>query len=43
MKLKLLLLSLFCSVLGWGQIAAWDFTNDNTPLATSAAEVYNAS
>ena len=27
---------------GFGQIAAWDFTGENTALPTSAAEVYNA-
>ncbi|RBA29060.1 choice-of-anchor D domain-containing protein [Flavobacterium tibetense] len=41
MKLKLLFLTLFCSVIGWGQIAAWDFTGETT-LATSTAEVFDA-
>jgi len=29
------------SALGWGQIAAWDFTGESSP-ATSVADVYNA-
>lgn len=47
MKYKLLLITfftvLFSSVSSYGQIAAWDFTGENTANATSTAEVYNAS
>lgn len=31
MKLKLLIVALFCSFLGWGQVISWDFTSGNTP------------
>ncbi|WP_152378472.1 hypothetical protein [Flavobacterium haoranii] len=44
MKLKLFIVALFCSVLSWGQIAAWDFTGEgSTTNTTSTADVYNAS
>jgi hypothetical protein len=41
MKLKLLFLTLFCSVIGWGQIAAWDFFGESSP-ATSSADIFDA-
>ena len=32
MKIKLLLVSLFFSVIGWGQIISWDFASGNMPI-----------
>lgn len=40
MRFKLLVFALLVSGLGWGQVAAWDFTGENT-VATSSAEVFS--
>ena len=40
MKLKLFIVALFCSVASWGQIAAWDFNGESSPV-TSTADIYN--
>uniref|UniRef100_UPI00404B6294 T9SS sorting signal type C domain-containing protein n=1 Tax=Flavobacterium sp. TaxID=239 RepID=UPI00404B6294 len=40
MKLKLLLFTFLFSALSWGQIAAWDFTGENSPV-NSSADIYN--
>lgn len=42
MKIKLLIVALFVTAISFGQIAAWDFTGENT-VATSTAEVFNVS
>jgi len=41
MRLKILIIALFCSAFSWGQIAAWDFFGQSSP-ATYSANVFNA-
>ena len=41
MKIKILILLLFVSSISFGQIAAWDFFGESSPVS-SAADIYDA-
>jgi hypothetical protein len=42
MKLKLLFLTLFCSVIGWGQIAELGIFLEKAHAASSSADIFDA-